>query len=200
MDSHGLRIQFESKSQWSLDLKSHWRAFYWDTMEQNFLVWCENSTFQILSLFCFSVSAFSMKGTGCLKKNSVESIWRSNWLYSMIHESRGIPSDKVKKSSKELNQLGGFYKHTGWGERKSRFPYFLWGMEKWASYQWITYFCCPGKSRWTGIRLQTWEEQKLQEGWDLSLGLLTWGLVQVTPFGVCCLYFLTRWNYNILSF
>ena len=37
-------------------------------MEQNFLVWCENSTFQILSLFCFSVSAFSMKGTGCLKK------------------------------------------------------------------------------------------------------------------------------------
>lgn len=25
--------------------------------------------------------------------------------------------------------MEGFYKHMGWGERASRFPYFLWGME-----------------------------------------------------------------------
>ena len=63
---------------------------------------------------------------------------------------------------------------------------FLWG--KTGVYQ-VDYLTSAGQKILDRLRLHSQERLKMQLGQVLSFCLLTWSLVQVTPFGACCLFF-----------
>ena len=67
----------------------------------------------------------------------------------------------------------------------------FWGESDEGSVGRITSLLLTRKSQTDLVRLYCWERLRLPPGWKCGLGLLTWGLAQVTPFGACC-FFITR--------
>ena len=67
----------------------------------------------------------------------------------------------------------------------------FWGESDEGSIGRITSLLLTRKSQTDLVRLHCWERLRLPPGWKCGLGLLTWGLAQVTPFGACC-FFITR--------
>lgn len=91
---------------------------------------------------------------------------------------------------KELYKVEGFYRQRGQGRGKNGLPHFGGQIKGSVRGNYLT-AADQEIPDWL-LRLHSWEGLRLLAGYVFPcLGLLMWGLAQVTPFGACC-FFITR--------